>query len=377
MFKPTDDNTFRYIPVLAVRNSEMTALDHLPDKSKDILLPLIPLRGWASSYKLEKTLGRIEKAIGSRSWIADIDSTFLDDGLKKKELTGEFPREVFSEIEALLNPGNGYKNWVDFVTKNENIIPIIQLSDTGQLPSQLQHLSELGRGIVFKFTINHIESGLFNQALSLASQLSIDDILVIYDYGQVNREVLTFSAAVASLVTTTQKILPAALVSISCSSFPSGFSGHHVSENSIYERILYNSVSKACEGIRMIYSDRGSARADRITGGGGIPSPRIDYPLPNDWRFVREEFDDYANPYEGEKEMLYTRAANTIMDQGYWNPELHVWGTQMIELTGKGDEFGIRSAMKSTSVRINIHLHQQLYYDSPIELMDTDEDWED
>ena len=127
----------------------------------------------------------------------------------------------------------------------------------------------------------------------------------------------------------------------------------------------------------MIYSDRGSARADRITGGGGIPSPRIDYPLPNDWRFVREEFDDYANPYEGEKEMLYTRAANTIMDQGYWNPELHVWGTQMIELTGKGDEFGIRSAMKSTSVRINIHLHQQLYYDSPIELMDTDEDWED
>jgi hypothetical protein len=49
----------------------------------------------------------------------------------------------------------------------------------------------------------------------------------------------------------------------------------------------------------------------------------------------------------------------------------------MIELTSKGDEFGIASPSAATTVRINIHLHRQLYYDSPVELTDTDEDWED
>lgn len=128
----------------------------------------------------------------------------------------------------------------------------------------------------------------------------------------------------------------------------------------------------------MIYSDRGSARADKIGGGGGIPSPRIDYPLANDWRFIREEFEDSTSPEDGEKEELYTLIAEKIMKSNYWNPELRVWGTQVIELTSKGEMLGINSPMRSTAVRINIHMHQQLYYDAPEDvLLDTDEDWED
>ena len=65
------------------------------------------------------------------------------------------------------------------------------------------------------------------------------------------------------------------------------------------------------------------------------------------------------------------------MSEDYWISDLHVWGTQKIELTGKGDKYGIDSPWMATAVRINIHLHQQLYYDSPAELTDTDEDWED
>lgn len=127
----------------------------------------------------------------------------------------------------------------------------------------------------------------------------------------------------------------------------------------------------------MIYSDRAGARAEKIGGGGGIPSPRIDYPLGNDWRFIREEFEDHAAPKDNEREILYTAIARQMMKEEYWNSDLHVWGTQVIELTSKGDKFGINSPTKATAVRINIHLHQQLHYDSPLELMDTDEDWED
>jgi hypothetical protein len=365
------------MPILAVSLSEMTALDNIPDKSKDILLPFVPLRGWVGSHKLIRTLERVEKSIGDRLWIADIDRTFLEEGQKKKALTGDYPREVFSEIERLLNPHNGYENWVNFVEETPNIIPAVQLGDNDQLPTQIQKLNDLGRGIVFRFTISDIDSGTYAEVLDIASRLGIDDMLVVYDYGQVNREVLTFSAVISSLIKQTHTNLPDSLIAISCSSFPSGFSGYNSSENSIYERILYNTVSKSCEGIRMIYSDRGSARADKIGGGGGIPSPRIDYPLPNDWRFIREEFEDFSNPEKGEKELLYTKIAKRIMDEEFWNDDLHVWGTQIIEFTSKGDEYGINSPMKATAARINIHLHQQLYYDSPIELTDTDEDWED
>lgn len=65
------------------------------------------------------------------------------------------------------------------------------------------------------------------------------------------------------------------------------------------------------------------------------------------------------------------------MEQEYWSENLHLWGTQMIELTSKGDKFGINSAQKATAVRINLHLYTQLHYNDELESIDTDEEWED
>ncbi|GGF65852.1 hypothetical protein GCM10011332_19930 [Terasakiella brassicae] len=65
------------------------------------------------------------------------------------------------------------------------------------------------------------------------------------------------------------------------------------------------------------------------------------------------------------------------MQQDYWNDDLRVWGTQIIEYTSKADSVGISNPAKATAVRLNIHMHQQLYYDTPAKLVDTDEDWED
>ena len=377
MFRNTDNILYRYAPILAVRNSEMTALEELPDKAKDIILPIIPLRGWVGSNKLEKSIERIEKAFGERPWIVDIDSSFVEEGNNKKDVTGEYPRDVFYEVESLLDSDDGYENWVNYVRDHPNMIPIVQLQDINQLTPQIEKLNALGRGLVFRFSIDDINSNTHEIVFSNVHSLGINDLYIIYDYGQVDREILTFSSVVSSLVNNTHSSVPDALVSISCSSFPSSFSGYNSSENSIYERILFNSLSGSCDGVRMLYSDRGSARADRIDGGGGIPSPRIDYPLQNDWRFIREEFEDYTNPQKGEKEALYTSIATKIMSQEYWQGDLHVWGTQIIEFTSRGDKFGINSPMKATAVRINIHMHQQLYYNSPVELTDTDEDWED
>ena len=83
-----------------------------------------------------------------------------------------------------------------------------------------------------------------------------------------------------------------------------------------------------------VYSDRGGARAEKNKGGGGTPPPRIDYPLKNDWRFVRKELNEEAGE---ERKTLYKEAALEVIKSDYWEPSLALWGTQMIELTSKGD----------------------------------------
>lgn len=369
---------FKYLPVLSISPAEMTALEELPDKDKDAILPIIPLKGWVGSQKLENSIQRILKAIGKRSWIADIDASFIQDN-QEKIITGKYPRDVFDEIEALLSPQGAYENWFRYLSREEciNAIPTIQLSDESQLEQQITKLSSLGRGIVARFSIEHINAGLHTKVLEVLKKLAVQNTLVVFDYGQVSREILTFAAAISSIIIKASNILPNAVYSVSCSSFPASFSGSNIGENPIYERQLFNNIRKACPNISLIYSDRGSARADKIGGGGGIPSPRIDYPLDNDWRFIREEFADSSAPEDGEKEELYTLIAKKIMKSNFWQPDLRVWGTQVIELTSKGEMLGINSPMRSTAVRINIHMHQQLCYDEPSLLLDTDEDWTD
>lgn len=127
----------------------------------------------------------------------------------------------------------------------------------------------------------------------------------------------------------------------------------------------------------MIYSDRGGARAAKLSGGGAIPPPRIDYALKNDWRFIRKEFLDSQNVARGEKERLYKEAAIEMLNSDYWIDGLKLWGVQMIEKTSEGDEFGITSPNRATAVRINLHLYQQLHYNDMLENLDTDEDWVD
>ena len=74
----------------------------------------------------------------------------------------------------------------------------------------------------------------------------------------------------------------------------------------------------------------------------------------------------------------YRFQAQTLIDDlEVWDPELRLWGTQMIERTSLGDLDAIISPARSTAVRINIHLHQQLFYGEPGSLHATDEDWVD
>lgn len=65
------------------------------------------------------------------------------------------------------------------------------------------------------------------------------------------------------------------------------------------------------------------------------------------------------------------------MEEPYWENDLGLWSNYIIELTSKGDDYGINSAQKATAVRINKHLYTQLHYEFSGEITDTDDDWID
>jgi len=368
---------FKYAPILALNPSEMTALEQLPEKDKDLILPIFPLKGWTTSHNLKNSIERIRKSFGDRQFIADIDAEFLSSN-KTYVTTGEFPRPVHKQIHDLLIPNNGYRKWVDFIAETPNAIPALQLDQLSELDEQVQSMISLDRGIVVRFKMKESSAELFNiVARSLLSK-NISQIFFILDHEDIGRINLLEGEKNASLIDSLHRLFPQAIFSISSASFPSSFAGSYRGEIPIYERLLFNEAFKSCPAdIVMIYSDRGGARAARLSGGGAIPPPRIDYALKNDWRFIRKEFLDSQNVARGEKERLYKEAAIEMLNSDYWIDGLKLWGVQMIEKTSEGDEFGITSPNRATAVRINLHLYQQLHYNDMLENLDTDEDWVD
>src|SRR5690606_11044343 len=99
---------YKYAPILSLRPSEINALEELTEKDKELIFPIILLRGWVVSKKLENSIPRIQKAFGEHLFALDIDSSFVDE---TKKVSGEYTRDVFREIQALLSPENGYNNW--------------------------------------------------------------------------------------------------------------------------------------------------------------------------------------------------------------------------------------------------------------------------
>lgn len=367
---------YKYIPILSIKPSEMAALEELAEKEKDLLLPIFVLKRWAGANSFDKTMARINKAFKQRLWIADIDTDYMEliSNIKPKS-----EKEiVIKEFKDLYKSENGYHNWCDFISKNENLIPSLQLSDISQLKQQIKSLKLLNRPIVARLKFTEKNKSLpieLNDILSIIHKIKVDKLIIILDNGDINRMELIAYEKLSVFVNRLYELFPEAIFSISGTSFPYSFSGAYKGEVPIYERQLFNKILNNFNGDKLIYSDWASTREHPVGGGGGLPiPPRIDYPLKNDWRFVRMEFDK-TSPEE--KEFLYKKVAKTIMESDYWVENLPAWGRQMIEKTALGDKYGIISTSKATAVRVNLHLYQQLHYDSLEEDIDNEDDWSD
>lgn len=366
------------MPILSVSPSEMNALEELAEKDKDMILPVFPIKCWLSSSRLANTQERIEKSFGKRPWVASIDPSCLNRSSFIDPTTGTFKRTVFEEISNILAEDNGFENWFNYLSTIDQAIPsLIEIKNETQLLDQIDNLVSLGRGIAAIFSLNDINSNYYLSVLNRLSEKNISDPIVIFDYETISHETLGLTNQISQAITLAHSIVPNASFSISATSFPGNFSGRTHGENTIYERRLFNLIKQQIPDINLVYSDRGGARQKIPGGGNGVPAPRIDYPIKNEWMYIRKEFSDSKNPSKSEKERLYTEIAKELITQDYWNEDLQIWGTQIIVYTSKGDFIGINSPGRATAVRLNIHMYNQLHYDEVIESVDSDDDWED
>ncbi|WP_252106371.1 MULTISPECIES: beta family protein [unclassified Halomonas] len=361
---------YKYIPIMSLQPAEMAALEELAEKDKDIILPFICLKGWVSSHKLENSLMRIDRSIGKRNLILDIDKEFLSNNQKKNP-----KREVVAQLESFLDSSEGYKNWTVFVKDNENYIPALQLDDLSQLDLQVKNFISLKRFFVVRICLEEgkrISSENLRFVIKVLLENSVRETLFIFDLGDLSRKELLERHQYSELVKSVYQRFNEATFCVSGTSFPYSFAGSYRGELPIYERQIFDYIEKENQSAKMIYSDRASTRAGKMGGGGGPTPVRLDYPLKHDWRFIRKE-----NNGARSKEDLYQEAALEMMKCDYWSQAVRVWGTQMIERTSLRDPYAITSPQRATAARINIHLFQQLYYHYNIENVDTEEDWED
>lgn len=351
-----------YLPILALSPAEMQALQQLPNKNKDAILPYIHLRPWMSAASLEKALAKIEKSYPGRPYVVDMSDPEPGDE--------EQSRPVFEELRKLRASTNGYSAWCEFIEERPHLIPALQLGQPAAIPAQCERLHGFGRGLAVHLQPEMLAASAAIAALVGANTEGGADVCFVVDYGRQDRNLLLNQAQSVGMVAAIRSAAPYARIAISASSFPSSFT--HISDQEIFERRHFNGVRSHVGSEGIIYSDRGSARAEKQTGGGGTPAPRIDYAAAQAWNFFRSE------PVEREERpAAYVEQALLAMDHDCWDDDLHVWGKQMIERTANDDEYKIHSPHTSTAARINIHLHHQLFHDDEGGLYDTDEDWTD
>ncbi len=370
-----DFKNIPYIPILTTRPAELTALRELPTSDKKKLMPAIQLRPWLTSKEFDNTIAKIDEAYGNnREWISNLDE-YYEEPLPNPEQPSKDTRPAITTFKSLLEPANGYENWCAFVEKHPNMIPCVQLSAIEQLEEQLKKLLNLNRGVVFHLDGKHKEKlqeykNNFDIIFEiLKKNQAASNILFIIDFKTITntQDILILFGYWNDLIT---KILKNSYsIAISGTSFPSSFTDAPLSL-AIKERKIYELINNDNNG-NIIYSDRGSTRInEKRQQGGSKPIPRIDYPVKNDWHFFREN-----------KETNYNTLAKQAIESSNWDNKLFLWGTELIKATASSNKLLdiISSPVKATAVRINIHLHMQLFYndDDSNAYLETDDDWED
>jgi hypothetical protein len=287
-------NNFTYFPTFTTRGAEIKALAKLANPTKDLLFPIVRLQAWprqkhTDPILVDRSLREYAGAMGSRAAVLDLSKP-------RSDLDSEAAIQGRAEILRLHNPQDGFRSWVELISKNVQFIPtVIWSDDSANLTMEVEELAKLGRGIVLRlrrsegWNIGHVNS---------MNKISLNNvhILVIIDCEQIPlREDLTIVALdIQNAILRANNLITSSSITFVMigSSFPSNFASIDkvTAKIAIRERQIYfllkDNPTLTQEGIALRYGDYSAVfAAEREPQFRGLP--RVDYPAPLSWVYHR------------------------------------------------------------------------------------------
>lgn len=353
--------TYSYLPYLKIRPSELSGLGHLPSADKDRLLPIFGLRRWRGANQFGSITDQISRAIGDRHRVV-----YVCDPEKLAPTC-----EAEEELLRLRSPDSDFANWITFIENNPTYVPLIQTcGPSAAIAGQAGGLLSIGRGLGVQL---RRENAWNTEALDALSTVNFGGVpfLLIVDYGQIasGTDFTLLAAQLNGLIQHARARLYSADLTVVCaaSSYPIDFAGidRQTARLPIRERQLHELLQATIQsGVRFAYSDYASVYAG-VRGIAQPGAPRIDLPKRTRWIYHRKDDGSFVD------------AAQDVINDPDWDNNLSIWGTECIRRAAGGDIEGFHYQQAWTAVRIHLHIHQQLHYDDPGTVNETDEEWTD
>jgi len=349
-----------YVPTLAIRPCEMKGLEFLDDATKNRMTPCFLLAPWVASHALERAMDKIENVFPNRPYFLDLDPDY-----QPTNPEGE-PQQ---ELAQLMDPSDGYANWVDFVRDHERVWPVIQSQgqDRLQIRKQIEAMQDLGRCYCMRISRNHFPDNIDDIVAAFAESGAADYDIILE--GGWTEDPLGLASWFGGMITgALTQISAQVLIVASCTSIPMSYVGYQgLNKVPFHNRKLVQQVGSQSNRSKVIYGDWGSTRPRRVQGGGRRPLDRIDYPTNGAWHIARNKDEDWT----------FRDAAKKVVASNVWKGNLNIWGERMIEDTARGRETGIDTYQKNIASRVNIHLHLQAWHGHADPSPNVEDDWED
>lgn len=339
-----DFRSINYVPIVRSRAAELKGFGEFVRKSVSGVLPTIELTRSRRSKKnpggaVELSIESAREILGATPFIVDLTSL---DSLSNAQLA------------TLLDPDNGFKNWVRFVSEHAgpHAIPVVHLTepfDADNFRHQLNGLILCSGTVALRIPTSFQEA---EEALRTAAETIGGNFVVVIDAGFVRQDVSPAVFFGASQLARMALSHGAPLVVPAASSFPSsvaipGYGGDAEGEFRLIEVELSENVKTSIPGANIAHGDYAAIHPLDFDGMVTAWVPRVDVPLDRSifYRRRRRNAGGYA-----------LAAQEALSDSRYVS--LSCWADDNIRLAAAGSPPG-RSPSHWIAVRLNFHLTRQ------------------
>lgn len=352
------DFTDIYYPTMSIRPVEMLALRELPDTTKNSILPIFLLSPWTTANDFQRVADKIIESYGNRPCIVD-----LDRGYKSSA-----ERPAVDYFKTLIDPENEYSEWVQYISENENFIPVVQIKSSSlqNVRTQIDSFLEIGRPYIYRFNLRENILDL-DVLLNSIEQHNVDDVPVcIVDGGWTDNPTIS-ELSIRRVIDKILESNGSCKFIVSGASFPDGFSFvEGVAPSRILSREIFSRIRRQYNQAEIFYGDWSSTRPRR-DGRGSKALDRIDISTRDRWISARSK----KNKWD------FVQAAKAITQLPEWAELPNVWGKIFIQKTADGLSDRIYTGPKANASRVNMHLYTQANYAETVNFGQTDEPWID